>query len=1103
MRHTHWVGSGFIVAATAFALAGCSSAKEEGGTTATKAEFLSTTCPATEPCRIDVSYPQNIGFGSLALLATGQVQLRDRVTVSGGEGTTIVSTGGPTTVGNDAQVSAISSQGDVTVQHRSSITGGVVTGGTLTIEPSSSVYGSVSQQASLGPLGSTGFTVVYPATSNGAVLLEPEQVSSIGPGRYDQLIVRSRARLTLEPGRYYVDDLQLEPDAIVEVNGTGDVLLFVSSSVAFRGTIEKEQGQRLLLGYFGTSDLTLERSFNGTVIAPQAKLVLASQAQTFAGAYFAKELEVQPNVVVQHVAAFVPAEFPPVGPGDVPPVTPPPIFTDTTCEADFDVVIDPNRDANNDGYPDIVQIISKPQAPGCPETRFCQKIEIDGQEHFIPVPSAPILDPAVPIPTGAITQGCSGELASPVCPVLGSTGQQAEGCSALPADPNCLTVTVCPDPGSWDDPNDPDVRHLFSGVDRSSLPDSLSPNLQQIPANGILSILNDLGPLYINPCEWDEVLDQFTFEVDILGSGKDAGEDCLSNAECKSRSCAPIIPPSLCAGTSIECTTDADCAHLPGAPECESSLIVGHRCTEPENPLYVNVDEGSSEWNIRFDGGLAQGKASIRRAVFFPSTEFDVAVEANAHLRTTAMGHEFNLFRLDILSELSECGYHFDWSSRSGDDDIQFIDGLIRENLGVGAYIPGNVAAIQAQSPAAATQLCEQRLAALHQAERKVNEDFHDALIASTFYNLAGPNGSVVTSQAAAQAFIDTYVASAAAYETALAEYRDAQQDALDHAVAGRVADFQVHLDVAFVKSYPIGIFTPVLEIGLYGRAGIADVELENTANTRFTNSPETPCAGDECLEIGAQASATPRAAVGVFAFIGGGVNFVIAGGRIGIRGELDLVNMRLPLTAEFALQRTTLPATALLDTSPLIPSALGSLISGPADLLVSNAFEVTPVMGQYTAPYAIGAELGAPGGVDLKAEFLSGRISLWAKAWFLFWTAKWEKTLVSWKGRELSWRVGEPITGDGIEGAGSEIRDLLGMVAAPNLVLLPKLALLPVPGFLDPTLASEQINEAFDTQVTENNGIRFNAHQESDLAAPWKPHTEGGRCDVFDPDIK
>src|SRR5690606_25773424 len=110
------------------------------------------------------------------------------------------------------------------------------------------------------------------------------------------------------------------------------------------------------------------------------------------------------------------------------------------------------------------------------------------------------------------------ELASPVCPVLGSTGQQAEGCSALPADPNCLTVTVCPDPGSWDDPNDPDVRHLFSGVDRSSLPDSLSPNLQQIPANGILSILNDLGPLYINPCEWDEVLDQFTFEVDILGS---------------------------------------------------------------------------------------------------------------------------------------------------------------------------------------------------------------------------------------------------------------------------------------------------------------------------------------------------------------------------------------------------------------------------------------------------------------------------------------------------------------------------------------------------------------------------------------------------------
>jgi hypothetical protein len=317
-------------------------------------------------------------------------------------------------------------------------------------------------------------------------------------------------------------------------------------------------------------------------------------------------------------------------------------------------------------------------------------------------------------------------------------------------------------------------------------------------------------------------------------------------------------------------------------------------------------------------------------------------------------------------------------------------------------------------------------------------------------------------------------------------------------------------VELAFARGYGIGPFNPVLEIGIYGRAGLRNVDLENSANTHFTNTADTPCASpaSECLELGVKGSATPQASVGLFAFVGGGVNLVIAGGRVGIRGELDLANFQLPTAAEFTLRRATLPASALLTAIPSIPPPLnapelGPLLTATTDLIANNLFELTPGIAQYTAPFAIGSNLDPIEGPTVEAQFLSGRIKLWAKAWFLFVTKTYEKTLVSWDGRQHEWHIGEPIVDDATnQEAIRAIKREIGILAAPNMVLLPKLALLPVTGGMDATAASQTVNDALDTQVTEGFAVPFDAHHEEDLGLPWVARSTGGRCEdgIVDP---
>jgi hypothetical protein len=163
-------------------------------------------------------------------------------------------------------------------------------------------------------------------------------------------------------------------------------------------------------------------------------------------------------------------------------------------------------------------------------------------------------------------------------------------------------------------------------------------------------------------------------------------------------------------------------------------------------------------------------------------------------------------------------------------------------------------------------------------------------------------------------------------------------------------------------------------------------------------------------------------------------------------------------------------------------------------DLVNDNLFEVPVRVAKFNVPFAVGSQLQPLEGPSLKAQFLSGRIKLWAKAWFLFFTAKWEKTVFSWDGIPHEWHVGELLLSVDPEKVKALKHDI-DMLVAPNMVLLPSLSLLPVPGTADPAATSHAIDQAFDTQVIAA-PIPYDAHLEAELGKPWiLSSSPNGRC--------
>ncbi|MFZ5896860.1 MAG: RHS repeat-associated core domain-containing protein [Myxococcota bacterium] len=246
--------------------------------------------------------PPRVTTGGAGVTAKGTLTLGDRVQIklpSGAFGG-VVNLASTITTGTDVKTGDIWSQGSVSIGDRTRVSGFVKAAGALTRGANTVVTGAIQTGQ---PLPNPTLTTVSVQFMNGAPNLNvaPGASATANPGDFATVTVGAGATLNVRTGDYRVDSLTLSPGAILKANTTaGAVRVFVRQALTWQGSVTSAGGDvaKFLLAYVGTSNTTLAGPFTGTLLSPNATLTLQPASPSYTGSFFAKNLVVNPDVVV-------------------------------------------------------------------------------------------------------------------------------------------------------------------------------------------------------------------------------------------------------------------------------------------------------------------------------------------------------------------------------------------------------------------------------------------------------------------------------------------------------------------------------------------------------------------------------------------------------------------------------------------------------------------------------------------------------------------------------------------------------------------------------------------------------------------------------------
>jgi DNA-binding protein YbaB len=250
-----------------------------------------------------------VRFTDLCLYARDKITFADGAKLVGTVAGTFAAMGNAgsaqTSIGVGAQVGNISSRAPVTIGNNAKVTGFIKSNQSVTIGTGAVVTGPVSQQTFI-QLPNFGFSVTFPGTNSGPVTVAPNTTKTLSPGSYGALIVNAGSTLFLSTGTYYFTSFDIETNGTIScTSGSGQVVVYVSGAVIFRGKIIEKTGGRpkFFLGAFDTSTIAVGGPFTGTIAAPNAQITLNTVAAPgHSGAFFGKALQVDANVTVAWVA---------------------------------------------------------------------------------------------------------------------------------------------------------------------------------------------------------------------------------------------------------------------------------------------------------------------------------------------------------------------------------------------------------------------------------------------------------------------------------------------------------------------------------------------------------------------------------------------------------------------------------------------------------------------------------------------------------------------------------------------------------------------------------------------------------------------------------
>lgn len=202
---------------------------------------------------------------------------------------------GLTRIDANAQTGGIISAGAVQVGSSAAVNGDILSGAAVSLAGTASVSGSVTEFGSvaLPPLPAL---PDFPAPAGPNRFVNPGPPLVLAPGSYPSVTVNSGGVLRLSGGDYYFTNLTINGASLVQVTPT--TRIFVRSNLAYRASFVSTTGLvvPIFLGYAGTANLRLEARFDGTLVAPAARVFFgAGSGITFTGSFFARVLEVNPQ----------------------------------------------------------------------------------------------------------------------------------------------------------------------------------------------------------------------------------------------------------------------------------------------------------------------------------------------------------------------------------------------------------------------------------------------------------------------------------------------------------------------------------------------------------------------------------------------------------------------------------------------------------------------------------------------------------------------------------------------------------------------------------------------------------------------------------------
>lgn len=206
----------------------------------------------------------------------------------------------------NAIVGDVLANGNVFLGNFAQVQGSLVAGGTLTQQSGSTIAGTTQTSTAPSPeLPEVNLAVTWIATGLPTQYVYSSQTATLSPGRFGNVVAYGNSDVYVSAGDYYFDQLDLESNARFHVDSTaGPVRIFVKNQLTLRGnwTSSEPDGSEVLVVYTGTSDLHVTTPTAATLVALNAKVIVAQavNSQGLAGAVMGRYVEIQGNALVVH-----------------------------------------------------------------------------------------------------------------------------------------------------------------------------------------------------------------------------------------------------------------------------------------------------------------------------------------------------------------------------------------------------------------------------------------------------------------------------------------------------------------------------------------------------------------------------------------------------------------------------------------------------------------------------------------------------------------------------------------------------------------------------------------------------------------------------------